>query len=189
MTDQTVNGKVFLNPKFSFPSPTEDVFLHLGLLGGRHFSPVQTLDLVESSVCNFVASIISTTTYENRISESNIDQASSSGLRWKCYCTACMCVALRLNGLSGTVVSEYMSTLLHQLTGRRIDASQLLIAIRHLTNCFVPFFCAPNQHWPAELLASMALQGSRLGSINRAKNADKVDITAQPTSIDTRHLW
>lgn len=184
MADQTVQSKQFRNPKSSFPSPSDDILLYLGLLGGRHFSPVQSIDREDSSVHDFVSSVITALSYENRISVSNINQVSNSGMQWEFFCTACMCVASRSNGLAGSRLREFLPSLLYHLTGRRITSSPLLETISHLADWFVPFLCAPNQIWPPALATDGALPGSRLGHIRRERNADKIDIAVESVSLD-----
>ncbi|TMW61876.1 hypothetical protein Poli38472_010939 [Pythium oligandrum] len=155
-----------------FPSPSDDVLLHLAMTGGPQFPPL------EKAMHN----MMKLPSIRQQMYWSNVDQKTNDGMALEALVSAAVVLASHSGGLGGVAFPDFLGRLLYELGVTReatpMDFPVTLINSMHGTGIrevVVPFLSAPNVEWPQWLLEDWKYIGARLDNFRRTVNDDRID--------------
>ncbi|KAI3648767.1 hypothetical protein MP228_006621 [Amoeboaphelidium protococcarum] len=157
-----VDSKVYSPwcPKSAFPSPEDDLLLHLVMLGGLGYKAIYR----GSSVCPLrvcLKEMLQDEKVRSSLSLSQLKKASHtvSDDQWlDALMASAICLASRQGGVKGIGLKEFFKHLMYELHPEAITFENLsldsLNLIEEFAHVVVPFYSAPGAKWPDFILNS-----------------------------------
>ncbi|KAI3649472.1 hypothetical protein MP228_005104 [Amoeboaphelidium protococcarum] len=157
-----IDSKVYspLRPKSAFPSPEDDLLLHLVMLGGLGYKAMYR----GSSVCPLrvcLKEMLQDEKIRFSLSLSYLKKASHtvSDDQWlDALLLSAICLASRQGGVRGIGLKEFFKHLMYELHPEAITFENLslenLSLIEKFAHVVVPFYSTPGAKWPDFILNS-----------------------------------
>ncbi|KAI3654253.1 hypothetical protein MP228_000972 [Amoeboaphelidium protococcarum] len=185
-------------PKSAFPSPEDDLLLHLVMLGGLGYRAiyrgvsecplrVRLRDLLQDTEARTSLSLLDL---------KNAHQLSNDGQWLEVLLASAICLASRQGGVKGIRLKEFFKHLMFELHPKDIDFGDLTLRNDHLIDEFdhllVPFYSAPGAQWPNYIIDSKefncrnwdrVVNGQMLDACGVLREVDWVDGGKQKTVL------
>ncbi|KAI3649759.1 hypothetical protein MP228_005391 [Amoeboaphelidium protococcarum] len=160
-----------------FPSPSEDLLLHLVMLGGRNYHSIYC-DGVNRPLRAALQSLILDSDARKWLYISdftNMQQGISNWQWFEALISAAVCLSSRQNGVKGIGLKDFFRLLLQHLHPSATAMDDLRVQNMELLDDFssiiVPFFTTPGAHWPDLIKNSKDLL---CRDFDRTKNIDHI---------------
>ncbi|KAI3657667.1 hypothetical protein MP638_007449 [Amoeboaphelidium occidentale] len=173
-------------PVALFPTPDEDLLLHLTMIGTKNRSGifVDIMDEIERRpYMNLMNEVqLSAKVKEKCIKLKNIQQKSNDGN----FLEACMVSTIihssHMNGVAGIGFQEFLPQLAYELySGNDATAGPGQLTGQPLTACnerIIPFLLAPNQELDGDFMKACNQSGVLLATCKRTLMADRTDFSS-----------
>lgn len=175
------------DPETIFPSPSDDLLLHLVMLGGKDYRCIY----VDGVPCPFrlrserFLKDVSGRLWLQESDFSNAIQLSESGMKLEALLASSICLASRQNGLEGILLLDFFRNLMYELYDCELDFSQFKLQGTHWIEGFrsikIPFYSAPNAEWPDFLLKGI----DTVKNLKRCRNNDRMDVSGELRTINS----
>ncbi|KAI3659523.1 hypothetical protein MP638_003343 [Amoeboaphelidium occidentale] len=167
-----------------FPAPSEDLLLHLVMLGGKGYRSIYKNETPcpFRFRCNDFFNNIDGAMYLQKIDLRNGIQLTEDGMQMEAWLASAICLASRQNGLGGIPLVDFFKNLMYELYDHILDFSNFKLTglnwVDGFQDIIIPFFSAPNTEWPDFLLNS-ANTLINMKNLQRCRNSEKMDVSGE----------
>lgn len=171
-------------PVTVFPAPSEDLLLHLMMLGGKGCRGI----FINGPACPFrfrcndILKNIGGEMYLQKMDLRNGMPLTEDGLQKEAWLASAICLASRQNGLSGIPLVDFFKNLMYELYDHMLDFSNFKLTglnwVDGFTDIIIPFFSAPNAEWP-DFLLNTTNTLINVKNLQRCRNSEKMDVIGE----------